>query len=152
MKRIISLLLVSGVFLAQPVLAQKKNKKEKNNVAIEYLDQSFSLYDGLQKKIWQNPELGFLETKSSELLQNHLKENGFKVEAGVADMPTAFVATYGTGSPVIGILAEFDALPGLSQDTVPYRKPLEEGGNGHGCGHNLFGVGSVSGAVAISKW
>jgi aminobenzoyl-glutamate utilization protein B len=86
------------------------------------------------------------------LLQSHLKENGFTIESGVAGMPTAFVATYGEGSPVIGILAEFDALPGLSQDTVPYRKPLIENGSGHGCGHNVFGVGSVSGAVAISKW
>jgi aminobenzoyl-glutamate utilization protein B len=153
MKRQIGWLVLSGLLLAQGAVAQKKNNKDaKQQVAIAYLDRSFAVYDGLQKQIWRNPELGFLEEKSSALLQEHLKANGFAVEAGVADMPTAFVATYGGGSPVIGILAEFDALPGLSQDTVPYRKPLVEGGNGHGCGHNIFGVGSVSGAVAISKW
>lgn len=133
--------------------AQRKNKENtSDNVAVEYLNNSFGIYDKLQKTIWANPELGFLEYKSSGFLQEHLQEKGFTVEAGVAGMPTAFVATYGSGSPVIGILAEFDALPGLSQDTVPYLKPLVEGGNGHGCGHNVFGVGSVAGAVAITEW
>lgn len=153
MKKLIGLLALAGILFAQDGIAQKKVKRDKKSgVAIEYLDNSFSVYDNLQKEIWRNPELGFLETKSSGLLQDHLKANGFKIESGVAGMPTAFVATYGEGSPVIGILAEFDALPGLSQDTVPYRKPLVENGNGHGCGHNLFGPGSVSGAVAVSKW
>lgn len=153
MKRLIGLLALAGIVFAQDGIAQKKVKRDKkSSVAIEYLDGSFSVYDNLQKEIWRNPELGFLETKSSGLLQDHLRANGFKIESGVAGMPTAFVATYGEGSPVIGILAEFDALPGLSQDTVPYRKPLVENGNGHGCGHNLFGPGSVSGAVAVSKW
>lgn len=122
------------------------------NVAIQHLDLSFELYDRLQKTIWRNAELGFLEVKSSELLQQHLKENGFKIESGVAGIPTAFVATYGSGGPVIGILAEFDALPGLSQDTVSFRKPLVEGGGGHGCGHNVFGIGSMAGAIAIKHW
>ncbi|MDR0686979.1 MAG: amidohydrolase [Dysgonamonadaceae bacterium] len=122
------------------------------NAATTYLDASFDTYDTLQKQIWSHPELGFQETFSSALHQSHLLENGFAVEAGVAGMPTAYVATYGHGFPVIGILAEFDALPGLSQDTVPYRKPLVEGGNGHACGHNVFGVGSVAGAVAIKRW
>ncbi|MDR2858986.1 MAG: amidohydrolase, partial [Mediterranea sp.] len=132
--------------------AQKNKKNPLNNVSIEYLNSSFSVYDKLQKQIWNNPELCFIETKSSGFLQAHLKEIGFTVEGGVAGMPTAFVATYGSGSPVIGILAEFDALPGLSQDTVPYRKALVEGGNGHACGHNVFGVGSVAGGVAVKQW
>lgn len=133
--------------------AQKKGKNNPlNNVSIEYLNNSFATYDKLQKTIWSNPELGFLETKSSALLQDHLKENGFSVEADVAGMPTAFVASYGSGQPVIAVLAEFDALPGLSQDTVPYRKALVDGGSGHGCGHNTFGVGAVAGAVAIKQW
>ena len=133
--------------------AQTKNKKSLlDNAAISYLDRSFGTYDRLQKQIWTHPELGFLETKSSAEHQEHLRANGFSVEAGVAGMPTAYVASYGQGEPVIGILAEFDALPGLSQDTVPYRKPLIEGGNGHGCGHNVFGVGSIAGAVAIRQW
>jgi aminobenzoyl-glutamate utilization protein B len=122
------------------------------NISISYLEKSVSTYDKIQKAIWSYAELGFIETKSSALLQQQLQKNGFKIETGVAGMPTAFVATYGSGYPVIGILAEFDALPGLSQDTVPYRKPLAEGGSGHGCGHNLFGTGSVAGAVAVQQW
>ena len=146
--------IITALLLVWPAYAaSKKNKQPSlNNVAISYLDNSFQQYDALQKQIWANPELGFLETFSSSLLQKHLVENGFDIETGVAGMPTAFVATYGSGEPVIGILVEFDALPGLSQDTVPYRKPLVEGGNGHGCGHNVFGVGSVAGAVAIKQW
>lgn len=119
---------------------------------LAYLDRSFHVYDQIQKEIWSTPELGFLEIKSSKILQKHLEEKGFHVETGVAGMPTSFIATYGSGTPVIGLLAEFDALPGLSQDTVPYRKPLEKGGNGHACGHNLLGTGAVAGAVAIKEW
>lgn len=140
--------LVSGSF------AQKKTARDKelNNAAISYLNRSFGVYDRLQKSIWSNPELGFLETESSRKHQDHLREKGFAIESGVAGMPTAYVATYGHGSPVIAILAEFDALPGMSQDTVPYRKPLVEGGAGHACGHNVFGSASVAGAVAIKEW
>ena len=89
----------------------------------------------------------------SALLQQQLRDAGFTVRAGVSDMPTAFVAEWGRGKPVIGILAEFDALPGLSQDTVPFRKALTEGGSGHGCGHNTMaasGVGAAIGLAAIA--
>lgn len=151
MKKLIALLAVAA--LTTPVAyAAGKGKVDNKNVAIKYLNDNFGTYDKLQKSIWTNPELGFLEYNSSKLLQDHLKENGFQVEAGIAGMPTAFVATYGSGSPTIGFLAEFDALPGLSQDTVPYRKVLKEGEPGQGCGHNLLGVGSTSAAVALSKW
>ncbi len=129
------------------LLAQKQT-----NLPLEHLDRSFHVYDQIQKEIWATPELGFLETKSSNTLQKHLQEQGFKVETGMAGMPTSFIATYGSGKPVIGILAEFDALPRLSQDTVAYQKPIEEGGSGHGCGHNLLGTGGVAGAVAIKEW
>ncbi|MDR1455365.1 MAG: amidohydrolase [Tannerella sp.] len=142
-------LLISGSY------AQKGKRKDaalNRDVFTAYLDSAFGTYDRLQKLIWNHPELGFLEVKSSGLLQAHLKEHGFTVEAGVAGIPTAFVATFGSGSPVIGILAEFDALPGMSQDTVPYRKPLTEGGSGHACGHHAFGTGAVAGAVAVSRW
>ncbi len=151
MKKIIIALIVAAVF-SPSAFAAGKGKIDKKNVAIKYLDDNFGTYDKLQKTIWANPELGFLENNSSKLLQEHLKANGFEVEAGIAGMPTAFVATYGSGSPTIGFLAEFDALPGLSQDTVPYRKPRFEGKPGQGCGHNLLGVGSASAAVALSKW
>lgn len=152
MKKVVFIVLCVTVIFPNIHARGKSKKNPSDNVSIEYLNNSFNTYDQLQKTIWANPELGFLEYKSSGFLQEHLKEKGFDVEAGVAGMPTAFVATYGSGNPVIGILAEFDALPGLSQDTVPYVKPLVEGGNGHGCGHNVFGVGSVAGAVAIKEW
>ena len=149
----IYILFITISFLTFHVSAQKKQKKvTKEHIAIDYLNNSFGAYDKLQKQIWSAPELGFLEVKSSTALQNHLSENGFTVENGVAGIPTAFVATFGSGSPVIGILAEFDALSGLSQDTVPYEKVLIPGGNGHGCGHQLLGTASVAGAVAIQKW
>lgn len=121
-------------------------------VPLNYLDREFNTYDQIQKSIWSAPELGFLETQSSGLLQEHLRSHGFTVETGQAGMPTAFVATYGSGTPVIALLAEFDALPGISQDTVPYRQPVEAGGSGHACGHNVFGTGAVAGAAAIKAW
>lgn len=151
MKKYIAIILLA--FLAFNSLAQKKQlKTDDGKVAIDYLNASFGVYNKLQKQIWSTPELGFLEEKSSAALQKHLSENGFSIESGVAGIPTAFVATYGSGSPVIGILAEFDALSGLSQDTVPYEKPIIAGGNGHGCGHQLLGTASTAGAVAIKKW
>ena len=103
-------------------------------------------------KIWNAPELGYLETKTAGLLQTELKNAGFTIQAGVAAMPTAFVARAGSGSPVIAILAEMDALPGLSQEAVPMRKPVAGQDAGHGCGHNLFGSAAVAAGIAIKKW
>lgn len=100
-------------------------------------------------QIWNYAELGYKETQSSALLQKLLKENGFAVEAGVAGIPTAFVATYGSGKPVIGILAEYDALPGLAQEAIPEKKTIEGQQGGHGCGHHLFGTASVAAGIAI---
>ena len=116
------------------------------------IDAKQSEYADISTQIWGFAELGYLEFKSSVLLQDTLKKEGFKIEAGVADIPTAFVATYGTGKPVIVILAEFDALPGLSQDSVPVKKPLIDNGPGHGCGHNLFGTASTAAAIAVKDW
>lgn len=104
------------------------------------------------RTIWEYAEVGYQETKSSALLQQELKDAGFSVEAGVAGIPTAFVATAGSGKPVIGILAEFDALPGINQDAVPERKPIGGKGAGHACGHHLFGTASVSAGIAIADW
>ncbi|HEY5824152.1 MAG TPA: amidohydrolase [Cyclobacteriaceae bacterium] len=105
----------------------------------------------VSNKIWSYEETAFNESQSSKALSDYAEANGFKVERGVAEMPTAFVATYGSGSPVIGILGEFDALPGLSQKTVPTKDPVHEGKAGHGCGHNLFGTASLGAAVAIKE-
>jgi aminobenzoyl-glutamate utilization protein B len=106
----------------------------------------------MAKSIWDWAEVGYQETKSSALLQQELKAAGFQVEAGVAAIPTAFVASAGSGKPVIGILAEFDALPGINQDAVPDRKPIEGKNSGHACGHHLFGTASVSAGIAIADW
>ncbi|WP_419940135.1 amidohydrolase [Candidatus Palauibacter sp.] len=109
-------------------------------------------YAGVARQIWEWAEVGYQEEQSSELLKAELDAAGFSVESGVAGMPTAFVASYGSGGPIIGILAEYDALPGISQDAVPERAPIIEGGAGHACGHHLFGAGSVAAAIAVKEW
>ncbi len=107
---------------------------------------------GIAHSIWEWAEVGYQETRSSALLQKELAGAGFKVEAGVAGIPTAFVASAGSGKPVIGILAEYDALPGINQDAVPERKPIDGKYSGHACGHHLFGTASVSAAIALADW
>jgi aminobenzoyl-glutamate utilization protein B len=104
------------------------------------------------QQIWEYAELGYQEERSSKLLQTELAAAGYDVQAGVAGMPTAFSASFGAGEPVIGILAEFDALPGLSQDAVPERSARVAGAPGHACGHHLFGAGSVASAIGLSRW
>src|SRR5688572_3387113 len=106
----------------------------------------------MARSIWEFAEVGYQETKSTALLQQELAKAGFKVEAGVAGIPTAFVATAGSGKPVIGILAEYDALPGINQDAVPDRKPIDGKDAGHACGHHLFGTASVSAGIALADW
>ena len=107
-------------------------------------------YAGIAFKIWDYAELGYQETRSSQLLQDTLADEGFEVKVGVAEIPTAFVASFGQGEPVIGILAEFDALPGISQAAVPTRSVLADKTAGHACGHHLFGAGSTAAAIAVS--
>jgi aminobenzoyl-glutamate utilization protein B len=102
-------------------------------------------------QIWKWAEPGYHEVKSSALLSGILEEAGFKVARKAAGIPTAFTASFGDGKPVIGIIGEFDALPGVSQEAVPYRHPREEGGYGHACGHHLFGVASASAALALAE-
>lgn len=102
-------------------------------------------------RIWEAPELSLAETKSSKVLLELLEKYGFDTEAGVAGMPTAFIASFGCGRPVIGINCEYDALPGLSQEkNVQEKRPRKEGSPGHGCGHNLLGTAGVKAAAAVS--
>jgi len=108
-------------------------------------------YGQMSRDIWEAAEVGYKETKSSALLRDELKAAGFRIEEGVAGMPTAFVATWGSGKPVIGVMGEYDALPGLSQESVPEQKARVAGGAGHGCGHNLFGVASMAAAIAVKR-
>lgn len=102
----------------------------------------------ISETIWEYAELGYKEYKSSELLVKELEKHGFSVNKGVADIPTAIVASWGSGNPVIGVMGEFDALPGLSQKRVPHQEPIEEGAPGHGCGHNIHGASGLGGALA----
>ena len=139
-----SLLLVTTSY------AQQKLPKDKAEVAASVEKHKADLIE-ISDAIWANAEIAFEEYESSKLLADYAEENGFIVERGVAGMPTAFVATYGSGKPVIGILGEFDALPGISQKAMPTKEPLQEGAGGHGCGHNLFGTASLGAAIAIKE-
>ncbi len=105
----------------------------------------------LSDQIWRFAETALRETKSSKVLADYAEQQGFKEERGVAGMPTAFVATFGEGKPIIGILGEFDALPGISQKASSQKEPLEAGAAGHGCGHNLFGAASLGAAIAVKE-
>lgn len=124
-----------------------KNKKELQKIITKHQNNLIEISD----KIWSLAETAFEETSSSKILADYAEKQGFKVERGVAEMPTAFVATYGSGKPVISVLGEFDALPGISQKATPTKSPLKEGAAGHGCGHNLFGAGSLGAAIAIKE-
>ncbi|MFX1447791.1 MAG: M20 family metallopeptidase [Promethearchaeota archaeon] len=119
--------------------------------AIKSVKTNQDLLIDVSDQIWGFAELGFEEFKSSKLLIKILNEANFSVKSNVANMPTAFYADYGNGKPIIGVLGEFDALPGLSQNTKPYREVLNEGAPGHGCGHNLLGVGSLGAVLAVKE-
>ena len=140
---LIAMLSLGGMY-AQGV---NKLKKELLNSIEKKSDELITMSDN----IWHAAEVAFREQKSAEYLIAYAKQNGFDVDSDLAGMPTAFTATFGEGSPVIGIIGEFDALPGLSQTTVPYKNELTKGGAGHGCGHNLFGTASLGAAVAIKE-
>jgi aminobenzoyl-glutamate utilization protein B len=116
------------------------------------LNADYERFQSIAHRLWANPELGYLEVESAQLLQNALAEEGFTIESGVAGIPTAFTASYGSGGPVIGILGEYDALPGMSQAAVPYEEPAAEGAPGQACGHHLFGTASVAAAIAVKNW
>ena len=148
MKKIILFVLI--LFVSITSYAQKgmsKNKKALLTSVEKHKNELIKISD----EIWGLAETAFEETKSAEILANYAEKQGFNVERGVAGMPTAFVATYGSGSPVISVLGEFDALPGISQKATPTKSPLKEGAAGHGCGHNLFGAGSLGAAIAIKE-
>ena len=155
MKKTALICLVLLGFIPAQAFASKKADKERarlENIGLQWLDGRFKDFDSLQKKIHGYAEVGYKDYKSSETLASHLEANGFTVERGVAGIPTAFVATFGSGHPVIGLMAEYDALPGMSQDTVSYKHPMIEGAPGHGCGHNILGTAAVAGAEAIAQY
>lgn len=143
-------LCISSMSYAQKKAVPNPSDKLKSQAAQD-IQQQYGAYKNIALQIWEYAELGYKEQKSSALLQQTLKDNGFAVEAGVAEIPTAFVATYGSGSPVIAILAEYDALPGLAQQAVPEKKEIANKNAGHGCGHHLFGTASVAAGIELKK-
>ena len=144
---LISILMVpiTGLF------CQLGHENQNKQAVINSVNAQFEDLRDLSDRIWSYEEIAFEETRSAADLVSYAKSNGFKVTTGIGEMPTAFVAEYGSGEPIIGVLGEFDALPGLSQKTVPHKDPLNAGAAGHGCGHNLFGVASLGAATAIKE-
>jgi aminobenzoyl-glutamate utilization protein B len=117
----------------------------------DWIENNKKLIIEISDKIWEFAELGLIEFKSSALLADELEKHGFRVERGIAGMPTAFIATWGEGETVVGIMGEYDALPGLSQKKVPWKETYEPGKPGHGCGHNIHGTSGMAAAVAAKK-
>jgi aminobenzoyl-glutamate utilization protein B len=153
------ILILACVLLSLQVIAQKKSKIDpatqqvnaNKEAALAALNTAYEADKKTALQIWEYAEVGYKEVKSAALHVQHLKDAGFTVETGVAGIPTAFVATYGTGSPAIGILAEYDALPGINQSASAERDPIVGKNAGHACGHHLFGTASVSAGIAIKE-
>lgn len=145
MKRAVFLLAAAAVLAAQPAVAQEFD-------AVAAVEAQYDRTERVARQLWEWAEVGYQETKSSELLRSELEANGFTVREGVAGIPTAFIAEYGSEGPVIAILGEFDALPGLSQSASPLREAMEGKHAAHACGHNLFGAGSLTAAIAVKQW
>ena len=132
------------LFTVQTAQAQKQTM-------VDRIQQRESTTWDWASRIWNLSEPGYQEVESARLLADALEAAGFRVERGVAEIPTAFTATFGSGSPVIAILGEYDALPGLSQQAVPEQLPRAGATYGHACGHHLFGAASASAAIAIAE-
>lgn len=148
MKKIFAVLLATcsiGTF------AQTKKNNPNKEAVIQSVNKHQQELITISDKIWAYAETALNETKSSKELADYAEAQGFTVKRGVAGMPTAFIAEFGSGKPVIGIMGEYDALPGISQKAQPTRDPLLAGAAGHGCGHNLFGAGSMGAALAIKE-
>lgn len=146
------LLLLSPLLPAQvkkPVAADPASAKKQEAVAL--VEKQQAGLTRLSDEIWGYAETALREARSAKAMADYAEQQGFKVERGVAGMPTAFVASYGSGAPVIGILGEYDALPGISQKATPTKEALVAGAPGHGCGHNLLGSASMGAAVAIKE-
>ena len=134
------------LLLCAPLFAADKS------AILKKMDAQAAHYGDVSRKIWEFAELGYKEEKSAALLKSELRAAGFTLAENVAGIPTAFTAAWGSGKPVLGIMGEYDALPGLSQNDVPDRKPIVNGAPGHGCGHNLLGAASLFAAVALKDW
>lgn len=138
-------LMVIVVLGASPLAAQSADP-------IANVEAQTERTERVAQQLWDLAELGYLEERSSALMMDELAAEGFAITGGIAEIPTAFVAEWGEGGPVIAILAEMDALPGINQSAEPTRDPIEGKGAGHACGHNLFGAGSLTAAIAVKNW
>lgn len=145
-----SILLIS-LLLSQFAFAQKGKISANKAAIIQSVEKHQSELIKLSDQIWAYAETALKENQSAKALADYAESQGFKVERGVYNMPTAFIASYGSGKPVIAILGEFDALPGISQKAQPTKEALNPGAAGHGCGHNLFGAGSMGAALAVKE-
>ncbi|HXU09273.1 MAG TPA: amidohydrolase, partial [Blastocatellia bacterium] len=145
---LLTVLLIST--LIHPLASFAADGKEKEAVVASIENHKAEMVS-ISDQIWRYAETALKESRSSKLLADYAEKQGFKVTRGVAGLPTAFTATYGQGRPIIGILGEYDALPGISQKAQPVKEALEAGSPGHGCGHNLFGTASLGAAVAVKE-
>ncbi|WP_425408969.1 amidohydrolase [Hyphococcus sp.] len=144
-------LTLSPAIAQSPAETQAPAAAQDENI-LQKVDARYDETAEVARQLWEWAEVGYQEEQSSKLLQDKLSAAGFSIEKGVADIPTAFMAEYGEGGPVIAILAEFDALPGINQDATPTRDPVEGKAAGHACGHNLFGAGSLTAALSVKEW
>ncbi len=138
------------MFATAPLAADDHTEADADPVALVAAQQDRTAR--VAQALWDFAEVGYLETRSTGLMQAELSGEGFKITPGIAEIPTAFVAEWGTGGPVIAILAEMDALPGINQSGAATRDPVDGKGAGHACGHNLFGAGSLTAAIAVKDW
>ncbi|HZY79576.1 MAG TPA: amidohydrolase [Cyclobacteriaceae bacterium] len=145
------LILAVCVVACIPTLAQKPKPNPNKQAVVASVDKHQADLIKLSDQVWEYAETALNEYKSSKVLADYAEAQGFKVTRGVADLPTAFIAEFGSGKPIIGIMGEYDALPGISQKAQPTRDPAVAGGAGHGCGHNLFGAGSLGAAIAVKE-
>lgn len=151
MNRLRTSVVAPGTALTFLFVAHASAQDAKQNMA-RFIDQNATAYGEVAQEIWELAEVGYMEHESSEMLQGMLRDAGFEIAAGVAGIPTAFVASWGGGGPVVGIMAEFDALPGINQSRSAERDPIPGKIAGHACGHHLFGTGSVAAALAVRDW
>lgn len=144
-------LLLPLLFLSTVMVAQKTSLNAKKKEVLLSVEKHQKELIALSDQIWEFAETAMVETKSAKVLADYAEAQGFKVTRGVADVPTAFIAEYGSGKPIIGVLGEFDALPGLSQKAQTTKEALAKDAPGHGCGHNMFGAGSLGAALSIKE-
>jgi aminobenzoyl-glutamate utilization protein B len=157
MKKIIAVFVLSLACVFSPHLLAADTLTQApldsaDQATLDFIDSRYEQVATISSQLWEYAEVGYQEEKSTAVLQKALADEGFSIETGVAGIPTAFVASYGSGQPVIAILAEMDALPGINQAAVPTRQLVEGKDAGQACGHHLFGAGSTEAAIAVAQW